>query len=57
MNPLHNRAGRAAVRVFNRYREYRRQTIAARLMEDLPAHTKRDVGWPPFGDLDRRARY
>ncbi len=27
-----------------------------RRMDELPEHVKRDIGWPPYGDLDLRER-
>lgn len=46
--------------VFNRIARFsaywiNRSTI--RRMEGLPDHVKKDIGWPPHGNLDLRDRY
>jgi hypothetical protein len=44
-------AGRLA-----RYAAYWINRATIRRIERLPENVKRDIGWPPYGDLDHRDR-
>lgn len=37
-----------------RYRKHRNRVSDIRLIEQLPERLKKDIGWPPFGDLGDR---
>ena len=54
MNPIRSRPGRSLERFVTRYRKRRSQFHDIRLIEQLPERFRRDIGWPPFGDLDER---
>ncbi len=54
MNPIRTRPGRSIERFVTRYRKRRSQLNEIRLIEQLPERFRRDIGWPPFGDLDER---
>lgn len=54
MNPLLSAPGRAVVSFLISRRNRRRHIVSFRLMNKMPLHMKRDVGWPPYGNLDEQ---
>lgn len=54
MNLLSRSPGRTIASALTRYRTQRQRIVTERLMEQLPHRIKRDVGWPPYGNLDER---
>ncbi len=44
-------------RVFLNFRGQRMRARDARVIEQLPDRIRKDIGWPPYGDLDERAGY
>lgn len=54
MNFLFRSPGQTIENALTRYRTQRQRIVAERLMGQLPHRLQRDVGWPPYGNLDER---
>lgn len=57
MNPLRRSPAGRVSRTFSKYREHRALIRDVRIIEQLPHRLRRDIGWPPYGDLDERSGY
>lgn len=57
MNPFRRSPAVPVSRTFSKYRERRTLVRDARIIEQLPDRLRRDIGWPPYGNLDERSGY
>ena len=55
MNPFRTPPSRTVGDLVTRYRKHRGRLSDIRVIEQLPVRVRKDIGWPPFGNLDERS--